>query len=76
MKKIISMVCDQCKLFMPVDEEKSNKNWTVFKTQCPCGSSKSTPMEHFEGVAPTQEILNNAHKYSTPPEVQEMKEGE
>lgn len=59
MKEKMSMVCDKCHLIMPVDSEKSNKNWTVFKNKCSCGSDKSTPVFHQEGVAPTKEALEH-----------------
>jgi hypothetical protein len=36
-KKQIVMVCDKCGEPMPIDLEKSNSNWTVYKQQCSCG---------------------------------------
>lgn len=36
-KKEIKFVCSKCGKDMPVDKEKSNENWTVYKTQCECG---------------------------------------
>jgi len=30
-------VCKDCGKEMPVDEKKSNENWTVYKKKCVCG---------------------------------------
>lgn len=33
----IQIRCEKCGKEAPIDKEKSNKNWTVYKTECPCG---------------------------------------
>lgn len=35
-KQEITMKCDKCGEQPPINEEKSNENWTVFKTSEPC----------------------------------------
>ena len=31
------IICNKCGKEMPIDIEKSNENWTVYKQICPCG---------------------------------------
>lgn len=37
MRKENELYCRDCGKLMPVDEEKSNENWTVYETHCTCG---------------------------------------
>ena len=37
MKNEIKFICKKCGKEIPIDEEKSNDNWKVYKTECPCG---------------------------------------
>lgn len=52
---------------MPVDQEKSTKQWKVYKKVCTCGSESSTPIVHLEGTAPTQEALEDFNKRTKEP---------
>ena len=31
------MICKKCGKKAEIDKEKSNENWTVYKTKCACG---------------------------------------
>lgn len=33
----VKMICDKCGKEMPLDNEKSNENWQVYKQDCVCG---------------------------------------
>ena len=38
-KTEMKMVCSECGKDAPIDQEKSNSNWTVYKSSCDsCGS--------------------------------------
>jgi hypothetical protein len=67
MKKMISMVCDKCHLVMPIDREKTSKNWKVYINKCSCGSTKASPNEHWENQAPTVEELKRIQKLISTP---------
>lgn len=43
----IKMVCDKCGKPMPVDNEKSNQNWVVYKNECHCGGKGKLDMQHM-----------------------------
>jgi len=33
------MICKKCGKEMPIDKEKSNKNWIVYRNKCECGGN-------------------------------------
>ena len=37
MKSDMKLVCEKCGKEAEVDKERSNENWTVYKTKCECG---------------------------------------
>lgn len=60
---------------MPIDEEKSNQNWRVYKNTCVCGSTESIPVLHDEGTAPTKEALEEFNRKIAKPLTPTAQEG-
>ena len=52
---------------MPIDREKTSKNWKVYLNKCSCGSNKASPIEHWENQAPTVEELKRIQKLISTP---------
>ena len=41
----IKHACKSCGKEMPIDKEKSNKNWIVYKNKCGCGGEGRTVVD-------------------------------
>lgn len=46
MRKEVLFICNKCKKVMPIDREKSNDNWMVYKKECPCGGKGKIKLPH------------------------------